>query len=193
MNPIRMLWWFVLLLAASLAMLAPLFLILRRLWRLVSRPKGELMKRIVFVISIAALFTAPALSQTLPPVFISKNVVSVVGHWQDETPNSVNMECTKWTDCIEAQAWIWEGLPVVSLEHFEIVRWDDRGLVAQLESHCLISQIQVNFKDKTVTTTDTLKATATGPECSNGPQQTTRVLIPRHNWWDNLPELKGKR
>jgi hypothetical protein len=81
-------------------------------------------------------------------------------------------------ECLECTANVVEGEPDVELEHYEIVRWDANGILAQNDSpDCMTNQLVFNFKGRSVMAIDAPKTGTTkklSDICKNHASATTK-------------------
>jgi hypothetical protein len=75
-------------------------------------------------------------------------------------PNEVEFNCERGTRlCTEATAAYYDGHPHVSIEYFQIDRWDASGIAASSsDSICVRRNVIISFSNKTVVETQTAKA-----------------------------------
>jgi hypothetical protein len=110
------------------------------------------------LISLTILLPAqqpkPALSFNFNNIGFSANGRWVQGDLQGnaEYPNEVRFNCERSTKlCIEATASYFDGHPHVSIEYFQITKWDASGIVAvSSDSLCIMRNITISFSDKTI-------------------------------------------
>lgn len=109
-------------------------------------------------------------AQSKGPIFVTlgNSLATAKGKWKATTgrpgdevafKHIVAIECSKSNrECLECTANVVEGEPDVELEHYEIVRWDSNGILAQNDSpDCMTNQLVINFKERSVMAIDAPK------------------------------------
>ncbi|PWT82922.1 MAG: hypothetical protein C5B58_07340 [Acidobacteria bacterium] len=95
-----------------------------------------------------------------PGIFVSS------GRWVPSNPkdkaafpSEVEIDCDAQTRmCIEATAEYFAGHPHVSIDYFDIMKWDANGIVASSSSAiCMTRTILVSFADKSISDTHSEK------------------------------------
>lgn len=111
-----------------------------------------------------------ATAQSKGPIFVTlgNGLATAKGKWKATTGRAgdevafkhvVAIQCSKSSrECLECTANVVEGEPDVELEHYEIVRWDANGILAQNDSpDCMTNQLVINFKEQSVMAIDAPK------------------------------------
>ena len=130
------------------------------------------MKRVLVAFVMALAFVVCANAQDSLFVVFGKTL-SARGKWKATTgkpgdevafKHVVSIEC--WKDrgqCLESVASVVEGEPSLDLDYYQILRWDENGLLAQNDSpDCMTNQLIINFREQSVTAIDAPKANAKG-------------------------------
>jgi hypothetical protein len=95
------------------------------------------------------------------------------GKWSDAGKEmgttSSHVECyKKFGFCTEAEAYSLGGQAWVNVMTLDILRWDDRELIAVDSSPtCQVNQIRLDFKTKQVSATESLKGETKDPFCKD--------------------------
>jgi hypothetical protein len=129
--------------------------------------------RLIHSLSLALLLAFCAIgatAQSKGPIFVTvgNGLATAKGKWKATTgrpgdevafKHAVAIECSKSSrECLECTANVVEGEPDVQLEHYEIVRWDANGILAQNDSpDCMTNQLVINFKEQSVMAIDAPK------------------------------------
>jgi hypothetical protein len=89
--------------------------------------------------------------------FVNSDSFSATGKWvatsndpRDKiaTPQEIQIDCFKGSECIAAEAEYFSGNPHVSIEYLRIDRWDRNGIQATSSSGiCMTDTISINFVD----------------------------------------------
>jgi hypothetical protein len=74
-------------------------------------------------------------------------------------PSETEIDCDRQSKtCVEATAEYFSGHPHVSLTYFEVVKWDENGIMATSASGiCMTETMLISFSDKTITDTHSIK------------------------------------
>ena len=99
--------------------------------------------------------------------------VSAEGQWRalsgkpaDEVAYShvVKIECrSDIKDCSEATAKVFMGLLQISVAHYDVIHWDDNGIIAEDNSSiCATNRLLISTRERSVMTMDVPKADAKG-------------------------------
>jgi hypothetical protein len=125
---------------------------------------------------LGAVLLWPALSflhgQTQATLVIEKGSVMARGRWSPagSTPGEapaglrlVEIHCIKvGMYCIAATASVQGGEPHLAVEYYEVTRWDKKGIEAENDGFsCTNNVIKFEFRDSSVTATDSPKTTKT--------------------------------
>jgi hypothetical protein len=109
---------------------------------------------ILLCVLLHAQEAKPPLSFNFNNIGFSANGRWVSGNSQDKEgyPNEVEFNCERGTKlCTEATAAYFDGHPHVSIEYFQIKKWDSSGIVASSsDSLCILSNVTISFGNKTI-------------------------------------------
>ncbi len=74
-------------------------------------------------------------------------------------PSETEIDCDHQSrTCVEATAEYYYGHPHVSLVYFEVVKWDENGIVASSSSGiCMTETMLISFSDKSISNTHSIK------------------------------------
>jgi hypothetical protein len=76
-----------------------------------------------------------------------------------EFPSETQIDCDRrGKTCIAATAEYYSGHPHVSLEYFQVVKWDTDGLIATSDAICMQRTIIASFPNKTISISGTLRS-----------------------------------
>ena len=99
-------------------------------------------------------------------VFANGKWKSTTGRKGDEMPfkHTVEIDCFQSEkSCMEATASVVGTEPDLNVQYYEVIRWDENGLVAQSEDAiCVTNQLVINFQEKSVLAIDAPKRGAKG-------------------------------
>jgi hypothetical protein len=124
------------------------------------------MRRVILVIT---LFTMPLSAQKIErPIYFTfdSGGFSATGKWvpadpKDKAafPSETEIDCEKRRmSCVEATAEYYYGHPHVSVSDFQVIKWDEHGIIAVSSSGvCMTNTILISFAEKSVTETDSMK------------------------------------
>ena len=129
------------------------------------------MKPLIVVAILLLLSTVITTQVTAPPVVtVIGSTVSAVGRWKSTTGNAgdevafkhiVRIDCFEGHTCVEATASILHGEPNIGIQHYEIVKRDESGLVAENSApECVTTRLIINFQDRSVLAIDEPKTGA---------------------------------
>jgi hypothetical protein len=121
---------------------------------------------VCFIIFLAVLSRA---QEAKPPLYFNFNNIgfSAVGSWVsgDTTnnagrPSEVEINCERVAKlCTEATATYYDGHPHVSIDYFQIGRWDSDGILASSsDSLCVLRNVSISFSNKTIVETRSAKS-----------------------------------
>jgi hypothetical protein len=124
---------------------------------------------------VLLLFVTVACAQERP---LRMNVtrgrfVTVTGKWKGTTgrqgdevayKHAVQIDCFKAQDtCMVATANIVGSEPDITVEYYDVIRWDENGVVAEnKEPICVTNQLNISFQDQSVMAIDSPKLNAKG-------------------------------
>lgn len=121
-------------------------------------------------IVVAALLSSAVLvaQKAERPVYFGATSVgfSATGRWvpsnpsqHADFPSETEIDCARQSrSCVEATAEYYLGHPHVSTEYYDIVKWDDNGLIAiSSNAICTTQTLIVSFADKSITATHSIK------------------------------------
>jgi hypothetical protein len=123
--------------------------------------------------------------------------VSASGTWtsvndrQAMSLQTTQIECArKWKYCVESTAIVEEGnLLILSMEHEEVERWDDREIVTKpKDRHCVTQALRLSRSQKTVTRVRT--PTTSGPCRRSDGQDVTLHLHSGVKVWTDLQNAR---
>lgn len=123
---------------------------------------------LLFVVTIAYAQDRPLMMHVTPGRF-----VTVTGKWKATTGREgdevaykhvVEIDCFKAQDtCMVATANVIEGEPDLMVEYYDVIRWDQNGIVAEnSEPICVTNQLNITFQDQSVMAIDSPKQNAKG-------------------------------
>jgi hypothetical protein len=74
-------------------------------------------------------------------------------------PSETEIDCNrKSASCVEATAEYYSGHPHVSLAYFDVVKWDENGIIATSSSSiCMTETVLIAFADKTISAKHSMK------------------------------------
>jgi len=156
---------------------------------------------LIHSLSLALLLpfcSSAATAQSQGPIFVTQgnSLATAKGKWKATTgrpgdevafKHVVSIECSKSSrEYLECTANVLEGgQPDVDLEHYEILRWDANGILAQNDSPvCMTNQLVINFREQSVLAIDAPKSIRTKIRddfCKNHPinhSQTYKLIAP---------------
>jgi hypothetical protein len=98
---------------------------------------------------------------------------AVTGKWKATTgrpgdelafKHVVEIDCFKSTNtCTEAQANIVGTEPDIGVQYYEIIHWDENGLIAKSDdAECMTNELHINFQDQNVMAIDSPRRGAVG-------------------------------
>ena len=107
--------------------------------------------------------------ETKPPLSFNFNSIgfSANGRWvagdtknREGYPNEVEFNCERGTKlCTEATAAYYGGHPHVSIEYFQVTKWDKDGIIANSsDSLCVVRDVIISFTNKTIVETHSAKS-----------------------------------
>jgi hypothetical protein len=118
-------------------------------------------------LAVVLLFSALAPAQKPgPPTHFSSdpNNSYADGRWVSSQgkalfPSETQLNCMRqWSSCIAATAELYMGHPHVSIEYFQVVQWDESGLVAvNADATCMKRTMVVSFSAKSISVSGALK------------------------------------
>jgi hypothetical protein len=128
-------------------------------------PKTRSITVFLFVLMTCAPNT---FAQSAQPIFFShdKGSFSATGDWiaidpkvKPPYPSETEIDCFKNNlTCVEATAEFYMGHPHVSLSYFQVIRWDDDGIIASDSSGvCMTVAMQISFAEKRISSTHSAK------------------------------------
>lgn len=141
------------------------------------------MKRLYLLATFLVATTSYSQNQT--PVILSESpvvagaqktetrFVHAVGKWSDADDHvalySTEIHCyERFGFCEEADATFYDGEAGVTLNSFDILRWDKHELIAVDSSPiCVVNTLRFDFAAKKVTITNALKGETKDPYCKN--------------------------
>ena len=93
----------------------------------------------------------------------------------------LEIDCFKAQDtCMVATASIVGSEPDITVEYYDVIRWDENGIVAEnSEPICMTNQLNITFQDQSVMAIDSPKQNAKGfkDSCKTvGHTQTYRLV-----------------
>jgi hypothetical protein len=90
----------------------------------------------------------------------------------DFSPSETEIECEHQSrSCAEATAKYFAGTPHVSLEYFEVAKWDENGIIATSSSKvCMTETILISFSDESISSTHAMK------KLDSDTQQTCKIV-----------------
>lgn len=123
---------------------------------------------LLFVVTVAYAQERPPTVQVTPGRF-----VTVTGKWKATTGRAgdepahkhvIEIDCFKeQRTCMEATANVIEGEPDIVVEYYDVIRWDENGIVAEnSEPICVTNQLNITFQDQSVMAIDSPKHNAKG-------------------------------
>jgi hypothetical protein len=118
-----------------------------------------------FIIFLSVLSRA---QEAKPPLYFNFNNIgfSATGRWvsgdtKDDAgrPTEVEINCERVAKlCTEATATYFDGHPHVSIDYFQISRWDSEGILAgSSDSLCVLRKVSISFSNKTIVETHSAK------------------------------------
>lgn len=121
------------------------------------------MKRAIF--GIALLATLPASAQVIYFTYV-KDQFSATGNWvaadtkaKPEIPSETEIDCNKNSRaCVEATAEFYMGHPHVTVNYYQVIRWDADGIIAtDTSGTCMTVTLQISLADKRISSTHAVK------------------------------------
>jgi hypothetical protein len=148
--------------------------------------------RLLLLCGVSLLLTIPTKAQK-PIIFDVSDVVvgaqriptlylCAVGKWSDAGehigPDSTQIQCYKSLGfCDVANAFTTAGDANVSLDSFDILRWDSKEMIAVDSSPiCIVSTLRVDFVTKRITLSSSDKGVTKDPYCKGSDKISTAVL-----------------
>jgi hypothetical protein len=113
--------------------------------------------------------SAPSMrAQSKQPIFFSydKDNFTATGDWtpmdtkmKPPFPSETEIDCSKSSmACVEATAEFYGGHPHVTINYFQVIRWDNDGIIASDSSGiCMTVTIQISFAEGRISSTHSLK------------------------------------
>ena len=133
-----------------------------------SREYNRAMRIALFLALVAAF--AGGTAQDGPVVYFShsKDFFTTTGKWASDSanpgdkpalPHEVQIDCFRGQrQCIESTADLYMGHPHISVEYFDILSWDQNGIVTTASSGiCATTKLLINFADKSITSINSPK------------------------------------
>lgn len=126
------------------------------------------------VVLLVALFVPIMCAQERSAnVHVRPHAVFANGKWKATTgrqgdemafKHAVEIDCFRSEKrCMEATASIVGTEPDLAVQYYEVIRWDENGLVAQSDDAiCMTNQLIINFQEKSVLAVDAPKLGAKG-------------------------------
>jgi len=120
---------------------------------------GDMKKLTIgFIIFLSVLSRA---QEAKPPLYFNFNNIgfSAIGMWvsggaKDDAghPSEAEINCERVAKlCTEATATYYDGHPHVSIEYFQVRKWDSNGIVASSsDSLCMQRNVTISFSNKTI-------------------------------------------
>jgi hypothetical protein len=112
-----------------------------------------------------------------PSFYSDAGYVNATGQWRpadkstESLPkNRVEIQCIREIKmCLEANATVVGGEPDVVLQNYRIVEWNRNDILAEDDSAiCMANRLLINFRNESVTATDTPKKGAKGMPLPDG-------------------------
>jgi len=105
---------------------------------------------------------APAFSQALQVHFsVDRTSFYADGRESDKSlfPSETQINCDRQSKtCIAATAEYYSGHPHVSIEYFQILKWDTDGIIATSDAICMQRTMIVSFSNKAISISGMLKS-----------------------------------
>jgi hypothetical protein len=120
------------------------------------------------VLILLLITTTPPAQKIKPRLYfaVDAHSFSANGRWipsdpkdKAANPSETQIDCDHQSKtCTEATAEYYSGHPHVFLNYFEVVKWDENGIVAtSANAVCLTETLLISFADKSVSNTHSLK------------------------------------
>jgi hypothetical protein len=124
-----------------------------------------MMAKLVLVMLVTASLSA---QKTKPNLYFAgdQNAFSTNGRWVPSDakekaayPSETQIDCQRQTNtCTEATAEYFSGHPHVTLDYFEIIKWDENGIIAtSADGICMTETMIISFADKKISNTHSVK------------------------------------
>ncbi len=149
--------------------------------------------RLFLLVFLTAILSVPANTQT-PDIFTVADVVVgssktptrwlyAAGKWSDAGDKvaalSTDIQCYKrFGYCSVASANMWTGEAGVNVEGFDVLRWDDKEIIA-VDSGliCVVNTLRADLTRKRVTLSSSDKGVTKDPWCKGSDKLGTAVLM----------------
>jgi hypothetical protein len=140
--------------------------------------KELLLLVLLFVLAAGAQTSTPAVGKASVYIAPGQHYVGGWGQWKATSSkkadalgvNTADIQCFQSLSvCFEASATLSGKIPYASLSSYQIVKWDENGLIAEDDSPiCVVNRLLVNFQDKSIISTASPKKNAQGIPLSHG-------------------------
>src|SRR5579863_4690176 len=122
-----------------------------------------LLKRVGVSLFLAAGITASAFSQVHLSVHFSVGQTSFYADGRESEkslfPSETQINCDRQgKTCIAATAEYYSGNPHVSIEYFQVLKWDADGIIAVSDAICMQRTMIVSFPNKAISISGMLKS-----------------------------------
>jgi hypothetical protein len=118
---------------------------------------------VVAVIFVSGTAVSCIGQRSTPPVHFSFDSGSLYADGREseksQFPSETQVNCDRQSKmCIGATAEYYSGHPHVSIEYFQIVKWDADGIIATSDAICMQRTMIVSFPNKAISIAGTLKS-----------------------------------